>query len=470
MNNIAKTTQTIVLALFVLIVSSCKKLLDIEPPKNELPSEVIFSSAETARGALSGAYSQLSSSQTFSVNLTVTDALASDELRALSSSARFALLQNNTYEAQNSSYIRDMWTDAYTSIYSFNNIIERLNNNTAISAPVARQIRSEALAMRAYCYLFLAGHFGDVPLVLSTNVNATALQPKSPAAAVYTRIVADLMEAKAGLDVGYVSNSGISSRSQINRAGATALLARAYLATGNYQQAISNATEVIGQTSLYQLLPASELNNIFLAGSREAVFQLGAAFNATSGYTSEGQELVSDQFTFALRYTLTNGLLNAFEPNDLRRTAWVRQVSLNGVNAAEPYKYHNTDADAATASGRNEAPTVIRLAEMYLIRAEANNALGNTTAALADVNIIRNRAALPSLSAGVNLNLAIEQERRIEFFCERGDRWLSLKRTGRVNAVIGTLKQTWQPFAQLFPIPQTEIDANPNLTQNAGYR
>ncbi|AMR32495.1 hypothetical protein A0256_14205 [Mucilaginibacter sp. PAMC 26640] len=466
----SKLIKTAVLASFILVVSGCKKLLDIDPPKNELPSAVIFNSAETARGALSGAYSQLSGSQTYSVNLTLADALAADELRALSSSPRFALLQNNTYEAQNSSYISDIWGDTYTSIYSFNSIIERLTNNTVISEPIARQMRSEALAMRAYCYLQLVRHFGEVPLVITTNVNVSALLPKSSVTDVYNQIIQDLTEAKAGLSVAYATNAGVSGRSQVNQSVAAALLAQAYLATGNWQGAITNATEVINHTDLYELLPGNRLTDVFLAGSREAILQLGPALNATSGYTNEGQEFVSNDFTFALPYTLTNGLLNSFESNDLRRSAWVRAVSLDGVDASEPYKYQNSDNDDAVASGRNEAPTIIRLAEIYLIRAEANAALANTAATLADLNIIRGRAGLQPLSAGVNLSLAVEQERRVELFCEHGDRWLSLKRTGRVNAVIGALKPTWQPRAQLYPIPQTAIDANPNLTQNQGYR
>jgi hypothetical protein len=470
MINISKLIKSAGLAFFIFISTGCQKLLDIKPPKNELPSEVIFNSVESARGALSGAYSQLSGSQSYSLNLTLADALAADELHSLSGSARYAALENNTYEPQSSSYTSDIWTDSYTSIYSFNSIIERLTNNTAVGETAARQMRSEALAMRAYCYMQLVSHFGDVPLVVSTNVNVTALLPRSSVAAVYTQIIQDLTEAKAGLSEAYVSNSGVSGRSQVNRSAATALLARAYLATGNAQGAVSNATEVINHTDMYGLLPGNQLNNVFLAGSREAIFQLGSALNETSGYTNEGQEFVSGIYTFALPYTLTDALLNSFEPGDLRRSAWVRDVTLDGVNASESFKYENSDNDDAVASGRNEAPTVIRLAEMYLLRAEANAALGNAAAALTDVNIIRSRAGLPALASGVNLNLAIEHERRIELFCERGDRWLSLKRTGRINAVLGAAKPTWQSFAQLFPIPQTAIDANPNLTQNQGYR
>lgn len=471
MNNLYKLLRSVCFIAAFFTVSGCKKLLDIDPPKNERPSEIVFGSVETAKAALSGAYSTLSQSQTYSVNLTLANALAADELRALSGTARYAALQNNTYEPLTSSYTSDIWTDSYTSIYQFNSIIIGLSNNPAVNATVSKQIVAEAKTMRAYCYLQLVGLFGDVPLVLTTNVDQTALTPRVAASTVYTQIIQDLNEAKADLGEDYVSNSGVSNRMQANRSTASALLSRAYLTIGNTQEAIRNATEVIGNTGLYQLLPGSQLNDVFLTNSKEAILQLGSALSAITGYTNEGQAFVSNPFSFSLSFTLSDGLLAAFEPNDLRRTAWVRQVTMNGVTAAEPYKYQNYDRESATASQRFEVPTVIRLAEIYLIRAEAYAASGNRALALADLKTIRERAGLPELPANVNINDAVLQERRIELFCERGDRWLSLKRTGRIDAVLAAAKPaTWQSYAQLFPIPQTALDTNPNLTQNQGYR
>jgi len=471
MDNLYKLLRSVCFIAILFSLSGCKKLLDIDPPKNERPSEVVFGSVETAKAALSGAYSNLSQSQTYSVNLTLANALAADELRSISGTARYAALQNNTYEPLTSSYTSDIWTDSYTSIYQFNSIIIGLTNNPAVNAAVSKQIVAEAKTMRAYCYLQLVSLFGDVPLVLTTNVDQTALTPRVAASAVYTQIIQDLNEAKSDLGEDYVSNGGVSNRMQANKSTASALLSRVYLTTGNAQEAIRNASEVIGHTALYQLLPGTQLNDVFLANSREAILQFGSALNATSGYTNEGQTFVSNTFSFSLSFTLSNGLLSAFEPNDLRRTAWVREVTKNGVTAAEPYKYQNYNSESATASQRFEIPTVIRLAEMYLIRAEAYAASGNRELALADVKTIRDRAGLTDLPANVNIDDAILQERRVELFCERGDRWLSLKRTGRVNAVLAALKPaTWQSFAQLFPIPQTARDTNPNLTQNQGYR
>ncbi|WP_442587247.1 RagB/SusD family nutrient uptake outer membrane protein [Pedobacter sp. AW31-3R] len=470
MNNLFKLFRSVCFIAAVFSLSGCKKLLDIDPPQNERPSVVVFGSPETAKAALSGAYSGLSGTQTYSVNLTLVNALAADEIRALASSARYNALVNNTYEPITSSFTSEIWTDSYVSIYRFNSIIAGLTNNTAVEQHISRQIIAESKAMRAYCYLQLAGLFGDVPLVLSTNVQETSLQPRISVDAVYAQIIKDLTEAKTGLGEAYVSNGAVAGRMQVNRSAAAALLARAYLTTGNWQEAVNNASEVISNTSLYELLPKEQLDKIFLANSREAILQLGSALTESTAYTNEGAEFVSNQFTSSLQFTLTAGLLASFELRDLRRSAWVRDVTLNGVTAAEPYKYQNYDRESATSSGRVELPTVLRLAEMYLIRAEANAALGNTVQSIDDVNIIRKRAGLENLTAGANLQQAIEKERRVELFCERGDRWLTLKRTGRADAVLGALKPTWQSFAQLFPIPQTAIDSNPNLIQNQGYR
>jgi len=471
MNNSYKFFTTALMVAIVFTCASCSKLLDIDPPSNERPSAVVFGSSETARAALSGAYISLTQSQTFSLNLTLINALAADEIISLSGATRYNLLQNNTYEAQTSNLTSDIWTDSYTSIYQFNNIIAGLNNNAAVPQPVARQITGEALAMRAYCYMQLADFFGDVPLVLSTDITETALLPRTPVAAVYAQIIADLTVAKANVAEAYVTNGQTADRLQVNKSGVSALLAKAYLQLGNWQNAVTNATEVIDRTDLYSLLPGNQLSNVFLANSREAILQLGSALVANSGYTNEGQQFVSAPNSISLRFSLTPALLGAFEPGDLRRTAWVRESRRNGVTAQEPFKYQNYDFSSAGSSGRIEAPTVLRLAEMYLLRAEANVALGNRANATADLNIIRARAGLSPLPTGANLADAVARERRVELFCERGDRWLSLKRSQTIDAIIGAAKPgTWRSFARLYPIPQTAIDANPNLVQNQGYR
>ncbi|HEU4473178.1 MAG TPA: RagB/SusD family nutrient uptake outer membrane protein, partial [Flavisolibacter sp.] len=116
---------------------------------------------------------------------------------------------------------------------------------------------------------------------------------------------------------------------------------------------------------------------------------------------------------------------------------------------------------------------VFRLAEQYLIRAEARMHKGDIQGSISDLNIIRSRAGLPSLPVTltpVQLATAIEQERRVELFCEWGHRWQDLKRTGRAGAVLSTAKApNWQSTDELYPIPAVEMQNNPFLTQNPGY-
>src|SRR5258708_34214241 len=119
---------------------------------------------------------------------------------------------------------------------------------------------------------------------------------------------------------------------------------------------------------------------------------------------------------------------------------------------------------------------VLRLAEQYLIRAEAEARQGKLIEALADIDIIRQRAGLLSISTIIpavtldNVLAAIEQERKVELFTEWGHRWFDLKRWNKADVVLQPLKPSWAPTAVLYPIPSLELINNPNMSpQNPGY-
>ena len=109
--------------------------------------------------------------------------------------------------------------------------------------------------------------------------------------------------------------------------------------------------------------------------------------------------------------------------------------------------------------------------DLYLIRAEASAELGNTTAALADLNIVRARAGLAASSATSQTDIltAIMHERQVELFTEWGNRWFDLKRTGTAGAILSAEKAGWQANAALYPVPKAQLLFNNNLTQNPGY-
>jgi len=142
-----------------------------------------------------------------------------------------------------------------------------------------------------------------------------------------------------------------------------------------------------------------------------------------------------------------------------------------------PYKYRSYTSSTTSDpdNSRKENSTVLRLAEQYLIRAEARAQQNKLDLAIADVDVIRARAGLP-LIANTNPSIsktalldAIMQERRVELFTEWGHRWFDLKRTGKALAVLSAIKPGFTSDDLLYPIPESELNKNPFLEQNPGY-
>jgi hypothetical protein len=167
--------------------------------------------------------------------------------------------------------------------------------------------------------------------------------------------------------------------------------------------------------------------------------------------------------------------VNAFEPGDLRLSNWVREVSLTGGPSAVTY-YFPAKYTAPAASDENEI--TLRLAEVYLIRAEARAQLSDITGAQSDLDMVRTRAGLSNTTAtdAAGLLDAILRERRVELFTEGASRFFDLKRTGTIDPVMTAFAPTkirvatWSHFMQLFPIPLNDLIQDPNLTPNPGYQ
>jgi hypothetical protein len=170
---------------------------------------------------------------------------------------------------------------------------------------------------------------------------------------------------------------------------------------------------------------------------------------------------------------MDTALVNAFEPGDKRLTNWVRVVPVSGANPAITYYFPNKYTTAA-ASSENEI--ILRLAEIYLIRAEARAHQNNISGAQADLNAVRTRAGLPNTTAtdATGLLNAIAHERRVELFTENANRFFDLKRTGTIDSVMTAFAPqkgaTWSHYMQLFPIPTNDLIQDPNLTANPGYQ
>lgn len=438
---------------------SCKKMVAVSTPVSQLASPAVFADSATAVAALTGLYSEIMrpNNNLLDGGTTLYTALSADELAYNGTAADQLELYQNNLSSTNSILGANLWRSGYITLYHANALLEGLGASAALSGSLKNQLAGEALVIRAFTYIYLLGLFGEVPLLTTTDFRTNAAMPRTPADKVWAQVIVDLRSAKARLTPAYPA----AGRSRPNRWTAAALLARAFLYTGNWAAADSAATEVI-EAGLYSLVP--NLNNVFLAGSPEAVWQLlpvNPSFN-----TWEGQNLLASSTTVKPTYTLTATLLNAFETDDARKAAWTKFNTVGGTPWYYPSKYKVRSGSTIT-----ETYTVLRLAEIYLVRAEARVHLGNLQGAAVDLNRVRSRAGLPGTAATGSESLlqAIAHERQVELMVEWGHRWFDLKRTAAADTVLAA-KPGWQPTDALYPIPFSEIQLNSSLTQNKGYQ
>lgn len=163
----------------------------------------------------------------------------------------------------------------------------------------------------------------------------------------------------------------------------------------------------------------------------------------------------------------------------MRRSVWVDSTdyTLNNVTSRYlfPYKYKTGKHNRVPGGTATEYYMVLRLAEQYLIRAEANALGGQLGLAINDLNALRRRAGLGDLSNTLNKEqvlAAVAKERQTELFAEWGHRWMDLKRTGKATEVLSAIpyKQPWRgDYQLLYPIPVEEIRKDHFLTQNPNY-
>lgn len=447
------------LMLFCLI-QGCDQSIEVDPPKTELVSTTVFEDDRTAKAVMDGVYSRmvggLGYASGFANSITVKNGLASDELVANGAPDPF---YNNSVVPSNSALERYFWEEPYQYIYTVNSILEGLDISTGVSASLRERLQGEALFIRAFCYFYLVNDFGEVPLHLGSDPEVNAKASRSSVNEVYTQIISDLSAAEIllGVDFGVSSNERIRPSSW----SAKALLARVYLYTEQWDLAEAKATQLIEHTTLFEVLP--DANEVFLKNSREAIWQLMPVrpnFN-----TMEGYRFIATRAPVSSE-TLSETLLNSFESGDLRYANWIGSISNSSGVWYFPYKYK-----IRLSSSLEEYSMVLRLAEQYLIRAEARARLNKLSGAQEDLNAIRNRSGLSDSGAEGSEDIlqAIYKERQVELFAEWGHRWYDLKRTGLVDQVLSSVKSQWRSTAKLYPIPIKEVDRNPNISQNEGY-
>lgn len=439
---------------------SCRKFVDIEAAEPVLTGARVFSSDASAESAVMGIYSNIMSQQMTLCNggATLYAGLTADELNPTGTDPEMQSYANNSISPVSNIGLARLWSHSYINIYNANAILEGLSRSTALTPQLSSRLKGEALLIRAlYCF-YLGSFFGDVPMPKTTDpaVNSTLL--RIPVTEVYRQVIADLREARNLLPEAYYT----AGRNRPNHWTVAALLARVYLYAQDWQKAEEEASAIIA-SGLYRLEP---LSKVFLAASNEAIWQLSPVLANVN--TGEGNFFIPASGTTKPNYILTASLLQVFDTADKRKQEWLRANTIGGQAFYYPFKYKVRTGSAPYA----EHNMVFRLAELYLIRAEARAHRNDLQGAKSDLDLVRARAGLPPVDATSQTLLlaAIEQERRVELFAEWGHRWFDLVRTQRADAVLGPVKSPWwQPHDKLYPIAHDDILRNPLLTQNPGY-
>ena len=471
-----KSSSIATALLFACSLAGCAKLAEVAPPVTSTSQSNVYTDDATAASVLTGIYTQISQATFATGSLTsmsLFPGLSADELVPFTPTTNAWYIAYYTNALSNSNTLpADYWSAIYPTVFVANSAIQGLTASTSLTPAVKQQLMGEALFIRAFCYFYLVNLYGDVPLATGTDYTVNALLPRTPKAQVWQQIIADLKQAQGFLSPVYVDATVVNATQERTRpmqAVATALLARAYLYTADWPDAETQASAVINNTALYSLSP---IDTVFSKNSSEAIWQLqpvNTGQNTQDGLLftlpSSGPDN-SDHPVY-----LSAFLLNAFEPQDQRRTNWIDSVIVGSTTYYYPYKYKVGIVGAPVT----EYTMVLRLAEQYLIRAEARAEQGNIMGAQNDLDTIRNRAGLLPTQASTQTDLltAILHERQAELFTEWGHRWLDLKRTGSLDAVMKVVTPqkggTWNTDWQWYPILLSELQHDPNLVQNPGY-
>ena len=445
----------LIFASMLLTVSSCKKALEINPVDTIEQSKALLTSKDV-EVALVGAYSEFGSRNFYGGRpFLMADFLANTNAiewtgtyEELTQSIKKSLQKTN-------SYVNNVWAAGYTAINDANNVISAISK---VDAAKKNKVEGEAKFIRGASYFELVRLFGKayndgspttnlgVPIVLTptTAVTEASYVSRATVAAVYTQAIADLTDAEAKLPA---TNGFFATKSS-----AAGMLARLYLQMGNYAAAAAAANRVIASGN-YSLTPVfidafPAMGSTPGVNSSEDIFATQVTtltgfngfneFYGSSTYGGRGEAIISQDW-----------ITNTYAANDDRINAFY------------------DDGDMFTSKYANVYGNVpvMRLSEMYLIRAESNVRLapaapvGGVTP-LQDLATVRNRAGLTTTTATLT---DILNERKLELAFEG----FALHDAKRTQTNIGNIP--WNSTSLVFPIPQREIDANKNLVQNPGY-
>jgi hypothetical protein len=478
------------------LLASCN-FLD-KTPLTTLRPENFFSSATDAEASLTATYDVLQATGAYGQDLNIMGEMPSDNCTSANNDVN---AMDRIIWVSTTSQVNNVYRDAYVGVNRANIVLKYVPTVSMTDTVRRRQITAEARFIRALCYFNLVRAYGGVPLRLTPVENGTPTDvnlARSTSEQVYAQVVADLTVAATQMPV---SNSNRATQNSAN-----ALLARVQLTQRNWQAAQAAAQKVIAgggtlnNASFTALYPAENK-------STESLLEIQFAGNADGGNLLPDEILPSPLATYSYpKFNIPTSELISYADtvHDLR---WAFIGNVTVASGARVGRNHASYLDGKSGNSNDAGPFVykwrslgngfnsvdntyvLRYAEVLLNYAEASNEQnGPNGDAIAKLNQVRQRAGLDALTLASTQALSkqalrdeIDRQRRLEMAFE-GERWFDLLRYARHTIADGSARhavtaldiiqqkrQARDVNYLLFPLPQSEINNNPLVTQNSGY-
>ncbi|MNU13682.1 SusD family protein [compost metagenome] len=467
------------LSLLTLIVSCDNDFVDIKD-EGQVDVADFFTTQDDAMRATTAIYSFLRSWENTGFPAQYVFGVTGDDVEKGSNpgDASFINAYDNFTFTVSDDGVRGYWIGQWQAVNRANQVITNVPK-IEMDATLKNRLIAEAKMLRAYFYFNLVRIYGGVPIFDGLPSDKIYTKPRNSATEVYAFIVKDLTEAAAVLPQTYST----ADKGRVTKGGALGLLSKVYLYMKDYQKAYDTSNQVISMG--YSLDP--DFNHLFRPAGEfgtESVFEVNCDCAAGFGGSQYAEvQGVRNQFGWGF-FTPTTALENAFEPGDIRKELTILregETTLEGdlIKKGDPNAGNMWNQKVYVPSSLNNSACgygsiqnlrILRFADILLINAEAANELGNSAAAILNINKVRNRANLGNTPATTPaaLKAAIWQERRVELAMEN-DRFPDLVRTGQAATVLGP-KGFTPGKNELFPIPLDAINQSNGLfVQNPGY-
>lgn len=484
MKKILNKSAFIALVIGCLVPMSCKEFL-AEEVFTQYDPQSFLQSEDGIKKVLYGAYSRSQVNNGMREDQWTLSEFPTD--MTFESGGQFekdALPFINFQWDASSGFLRGIWVQMYIAVRDANVLLENIDKVTSIPPTRLAQYKGEAQFIRAEAFAHLYRYFGPVPLVLATSTDD--LQPARPTDAEFVTFVSnELTEAAKNLPVKQ------SLRGQADKGAALAVLTKFYLNTKQWQKSADAAKELIALNK-YKLYP--QIENLFATENEnndEFIYIYPCLAQGPGNLYMPhafppNYPILSNWINYGAQFRTYTAFYKTFDPTDRRLRMFVTEytdtkgklqklledASGKPLDNARSFKY-TPDPNAISQNNGNDIP-VIRYADILLSRAEAlNEVQGPNQESIDLINQVRTRAAVPTIAlAGFpskeKLRDHLLQERGWEFFTEGKRREDQIRMGTFISSAIARGKNA-KPFHVLYPLPQPEIEANPNLKQNDGY-